>query len=102
YKAEDGIRDLNVTGVQTCALPILPAIEFIYLTFLKYRCNIKNHITELLKYIPFLFILCIYFMCIQNVFNIETIESKDIENATFRSEERRVGKDGEGLVMSNN
>ncbi|EEO46257.1 MAG: hypothetical protein ACLU17_08695 [Phocaeicola vulgatus] len=68
---------------ENLALLSLPAIEFIYLTFLKYRCNIKNHITELLKYIPFLFILCIYFMCIQNVFNIETIESKDIENATF-------------------
>src|SRR5699024_12102353 len=25
FQAEDGIRDRNVTGVQTCALPILPA-----------------------------------------------------------------------------
>src|SRR5699024_11962047 len=25
YQAEDGIRDRNVTGVQTCALPILEA-----------------------------------------------------------------------------
>src|SRR5699024_11557188 len=25
-QAEDGIRDRNVTGVQTCALPILPVI----------------------------------------------------------------------------
>src|SRR5256886_9195638 len=25
FQAEDGIRDLTVTGVQTCALPILPA-----------------------------------------------------------------------------
>src|SRR5699024_11934653 len=25
YQAEDGIRDRNVTGVQTCALPIFPA-----------------------------------------------------------------------------
>src|SRR5699024_11272441 len=24
---EDGIRDRNVTGVQTCALPILPLVE---------------------------------------------------------------------------
>src|SRR5699024_12053914 len=24
FQAEDGIRDRNVTGVQTCALPILP------------------------------------------------------------------------------
>src|SRR5699024_12128222 len=25
FQAEDGIRDRNVTGVQTCALPISPA-----------------------------------------------------------------------------
>src|SRR5207249_9016532 len=27
FQAEDGIRDRNVTGVQTCALPIFGAIE---------------------------------------------------------------------------
>src|SRR5207249_7097271 len=27
FQAEDGIRDRNVTGVQTCALPILERIE---------------------------------------------------------------------------
>src|SRR5207248_4057726 len=27
FQAEDGIRDRTVTGVQTCALPILHAIE---------------------------------------------------------------------------
>src|SRR5437868_14151476 len=27
FQAEDGIRDRNVTGVQTCALPILRAIR---------------------------------------------------------------------------
>src|SRR5699024_11861881 len=27
FQAEDGIRGRNVTGVQTCALPILPARE---------------------------------------------------------------------------
>src|SRR5699024_11855121 len=26
FQAEDGIRDRNVTGVQTCALPILPTL----------------------------------------------------------------------------
>src|SRR5207249_9235633 len=28
FQAEDGIRDRNVTGVQTCALPIFPASGF--------------------------------------------------------------------------
>src|SRR5699024_236031 len=32
FQAEDGIRDRNVTGVQTCALPICPV--FMYRTFL--------------------------------------------------------------------
>src|SRR2546430_15797757 len=27
FQAEDGIRDLTVTGVQTCALPIYAALE---------------------------------------------------------------------------
>src|SRR2546428_2799100 len=27
FQAEDGIRDLIVTGVQTCALPICPALD---------------------------------------------------------------------------
>src|SRR2546421_1428043 len=27
FQAEDGIRDLIVTGVQTCALPISPTLE---------------------------------------------------------------------------
>src|SRR5690606_39813673 len=32
FQAEDGIRDFHVTGVQTCALPILwPAIEHLAL-----------------------------------------------------------------------
>src|SRR5690606_40860340 len=28
FQAEDGIRDFHVTGVQTCALPILPHSGF--------------------------------------------------------------------------
>src|SRR2546430_5427130 len=32
FQAEDGIRDLTVTGVQTCALPISPENETLDLT----------------------------------------------------------------------
>src|SRR5690554_6349776 len=28
FQAEDGIRDADVTGVQTCALPILPPLPY--------------------------------------------------------------------------
>src|SRR5699024_10576309 len=31
FQAEDGIRDRNVTGVQTCALPILVSAVFIFI-----------------------------------------------------------------------
>src|SRR5207249_6380740 len=30
-QAEDGIRDRNVTGVQTCALPIFPASDLVFI-----------------------------------------------------------------------
>src|SRR3989454_9340919 len=30
FQAEDGIRDYKVTGVQTCALPILTLIDWIF------------------------------------------------------------------------
>src|SRR3712207_9200901 len=32
FQAEDGIRDIGVTGVQTCALPILPVLAVFFLT----------------------------------------------------------------------
>src|SRR5256886_14862651 len=37
FQAEDGIRDLTVTGVQTCALPIAPA-AFILLLLVYNLC----------------------------------------------------------------
>src|SRR5438270_6681980 len=33
FQAEDGIRDLTVTGVQTCALPIFKVAEHAYYPF---------------------------------------------------------------------
>ena len=31
FQAEDGIRDIGVTGVQTCALPIYSAFQMVHL-----------------------------------------------------------------------
>src|SRR3712207_8434161 len=31
FQAEDGIRDIGVTGVQTCALPISAAVDALFL-----------------------------------------------------------------------
>src|SRR3712207_8042895 len=33
FQAEDGIRDIGVTGVQTCALPILPGVVYVWTGF---------------------------------------------------------------------
>src|SRR2546430_5451957 len=47
FQAEDGIRDLTVTGVQTCALPISVAVTGVglggrgFLSFLALRCGGK-------------------------------------------------------------
>src|SRR2546430_7791607 len=40
FQAEDGIRDLTVTGVQTCALPILP--RFAYLNDTTSPCSVRR------------------------------------------------------------
>src|SRR5256886_3099842 len=49
FQAEDGIRDLTVTGVQTCALPIsLEAAQRSYdLTSERYRAGLDNYLSVL-------------------------------------------------------
>src|SRR5699024_6484203 len=54
FQAEDGIRDRNVTGVQTCALPISPAekrhqyslSDEDVLTLAEYAIKIEKHYSE--------------------------------------------------------
>src|SRR6266542_6092987 len=41
FQAEDGIRDATVTGVQTCALPILEAIRGRFA-----QCHLELHPTK--------------------------------------------------------
>src|SRR5690606_40599300 len=38
YLAEDGIRDFHVTGVQTCALPICPSGDSLFVRTLCHVC----------------------------------------------------------------
>ena len=66
FQAEDGIRDYKVTGVQTCALPIL---------YTSLNWTIHGREIQLFCYIT----------------NSRIVEN---ENASVtRSEERRVGKE---------
>src|SRR5699024_12368907 len=66
FQAEDGIRDRNVTGVQTCALPIYHP-----------RCGTS-----------FLFVVII----ISIVLSVALFTPLEISNV-WRSEERRVGRE---------
>src|SRR5699024_1207009 len=47
---EDGIRDRNVTGVQTCALPISLLVAIWYATFGTTAGNMQNSGVELTQY----------------------------------------------------
>src|SRR5699024_11592680 len=70
FQAEDGIRARNVTGVQTCALPILISIRrFGPAVRMEITENIHPRVLEMLK------------------------DELGIDDSEIRSEERRVGKE---------
>src|SRR5690554_7247099 len=78
FQAEDGIRDADVTGVQTCALPIFKSQN-------KQKAIIKfpNFNSSMVRLkVPY---FIIHNLCIIN-FNSSMVRLK-------RSEERRVGKE---------
>src|SRR5699024_11458626 len=87
FQAEDGIRDRNVTGVQTCALPISINIKNI---------SFKIAFPSSANFSPFLVKLNLPFLFLDKLL----ICSKILEISTLgtsisfvRSEERRVGKE---------
>src|SRR5699024_12147905 len=85
FQAEDGIRDRNVTGVQTCALPISLSINCAPKPLLLREVILTNS-------------LLMYFMMGKRytIFhqNISTLIIHMEQAAHFpRSEERRVGKE---------
>src|SRR5690606_39431401 len=43
FQAEDGIRDFHVTGVQTCALPILIFVLFPKIYFRKFGFFVRTY-----------------------------------------------------------
>src|SRR5438874_13146625 len=75
FQAEDGIRDLYVTGVQTCALPISLVLA----------CDPLHHPATTQRHVDFTIdhprLIQAIELCINN------------RAATNRSEERRVGKE---------
>src|SRR5690606_39503872 len=88
FKAEDGIRDCNVTGVQTCALPIYivsrwhdSLTQTTYLVPDEAVSSIQKHLTtRLIEYL--------------NAHEErQSGRSPHRTGLTARSEERRVGKE---------
>src|SRR5690625_7186232 len=71
FQAEDGIRDGHVTGVQTCALPIL-----LFLALKKLQKQTDIHLA---------------FQCCEHLNRALVIERDTLQQ--YRSEERRVGKE---------
>src|SRR2546425_9038181 len=79
FKAEDGIRDKLVTGVQTCALPISPRAELVVLDTA--GAVVRRVAKDVVNYV-WCGSMCLAF--IRGSFN---------EGDLNRSEERRVGKE---------
>src|SRR2546427_1031248 len=80
FQAEDGIRDLTVTGVQTCALPIYG------------YASIADHAYPLLAELSF---TATTFLITDHVGRTNTWDVRYTWRrlAHLRSEERRVGKE---------
>src|SRR2546430_5186098 len=80
FQAEDGIRDLTVTGVQTCALPILGDCAF----SISARHKLKNAlmITATIGSLELAGLVATY---------VSTCRTRSV--SVERSEERRVGKE---------
>src|SRR5690606_39347899 len=88
FQAEDGIRDFHVTGVQTCALPILTAELHLPVgrpVIFKFRSQDVLHSA----YFP-------HFRAQMNVVPGMTTQfafTPTVTTKEIRSEERRVGKE---------
>src|SRR5947209_11864668 len=83
FQAEDGIRDIGVTGVQTCALPIYAVLtdsEHTWVqAFLRYR-----PLTRFGKYSYGIYVFHVPIFYFARLFGLRL---------AGRSEERRVGKE---------
>src|SRR5207249_8652029 len=91
FRAEDGIRDRNVTGVQTCALPISfeYKLDGARIQVHKARDEVRvfsRQLNDVTQAVPEV---------------VETVRRLPLDDAILdgeaRSEERRVGKEGESV-----
>src|SRR5699024_11817697 len=90
FQAEDGIRDRNVTGVQTCALPIWPSPTIYAVNLSSVRSDRQIFALPSIPASPFPI-----YSIIQNYVKSfsKTATKKPSVPVLWRSEERRVGKE---------
>src|SRR2546429_831068 len=84
FQAEDGIRDVAVTGVQTCALPILCLQLVLEMLFALG--------SPAFSFFPKLAVILFLLVVVVSIVSLFTTGSNWHEHKT-RSEERRVGKE---------
>src|SRR5205807_5114257 len=84
FQAEDGIRDYKVTGVQTCALPILTGDKSLLTSY-------EDKIRPTVTFVDNRKSLIIGNKNFQH--ENTTIEAVQLVEGLRRSEERRVGKE---------
>src|SRR5204863_5591505 len=86
FQAEDGIRDLYVTGVQTCALPISFKKRVL---IVEDDPEIRNSFSLIVNSSPKFFVVNTYGSCEEAIKHLNA----DKPDIVLRSEERRVGKE---------
>src|SRR5256886_12640841 len=89
FQAEDGIRDLTVTGVQTCALPICrrdPAVAGLLLNYAGFEPDCSDEAARLYGGEGFM-------LTRAEVRNFWAHYLRTAADERDRSEERRVGKE---------
>src|SRR2546430_10112252 len=83
FQAEDGIRDLTVTGVQTCALPISPPADEFVLGDLREPDLVREVVSGVEE----------VYQLAADMGGAGYIFTGENDAAVMRSEERRVGKE---------
>src|SRR2546422_4319679 len=84
FQAEDGIRDVAVTGVQTCALPIFGSLPNFAKTYEAYKAKFGKEPTAYALYAA---------EGTRVIIDALRRSAPQLERAKDRSEERRVGKE---------